>query len=305
MNYGGVHWLGLPPMGKLYSFKSEWNDVTKTLSSPSAPNEKTEKEIDFGFLAREKMIASFSAMKNYGFCVKNNETGRGTIAPTTLGTTNQQRPNMVAIDLYIFSSIVIVNARQAFTTLNWMQGVNTAIREVCTAYCGKYNTDNLGEDGGAELLKLLWLKNPEILKLYGVAFYHLSYNGWDYSGTPAEKAEIYASSRKAWNAKNTADASRKATDAAIYDIEEKGKAKATAITAEGNAEAAIIAAKGVAINAALKGTVDSVNGINPKVAEAIINGKALKDATEGLRPGATLSLGGNMSILAQPGKEGK
>jgi len=282
----GIHYLGIPPMGKLYSFTSEWNDVTKMLSSPSTPNQERGEEVDFGFVARKKRIASFSVMMNAGWVIKNCETGKGAADPTLV---HKPRPDMVAIDFFIFSTIVIVNVNQAFIMTKWTEGVDAIIRRVCTAYSGKYNTDNLGEDGGALLIEMLWKANAEILEKYGVAFYNLAYNGWDYSGTPEEKAEIRRQSRLVWLSKQQAEAKKNETDAAAYDIEKKGDAQAKALEAVGNAQ-----------NKVRNGRVEGFKQMGDQ-AGAIAVAEAMPD----VKPGVTLSFGGALSILAQTGKGGK
>ncbi len=283
----GIHWLGLPPMGRLYSFKSEWNDVTKRRNGTStSPDPGSVSEIDFGFRSREKLIASFSIMRNYGWIATGLETGKGTLVTTTVPTATAARPDMVQIDIYIFTTIIIYSAYQALIMTNWTEGVDAVIRRVCTAYTGNCNTDNLGSDGGQALLAMLWAENKVLKEKYGVIFYNIEYNGWDYSGTPEEKRAIKEASRKVWLAKQTADAYRLETDSLVDRT-----------TKQAVAEAGAINVKGAAANEIREGQFETYRKSGDRDAQM-----ATADAISVSKPNVLSLNGAPIGVLAQPGK---
>ena len=236
-NKKGIAWIGIPFIDKIALFHFEWNDIveenvdgqiTQHIKQMTTEDEKTE---------------FFAVYKTFGFLAESLEVGfdKTKIDPSNKNPSFLDKIRMTyartPIDMVFALTILIVDASKAICTLNWYKGLRGIIRQKCLEYCGDHNIDEIIDDSGENLNKFIMSLNREILDKFGVVITKSSYNGFNFSGTNAERKKMEENAQKAWLAEQDKLAEMQKTDGKVYDITKtaEAQAQATEVTAKANA----------------------------------------------------------------------
>ena len=263
----GLYFIGfIPFVNRVHTFHFSWDEL-----------EKQETKAGFEIKSITMDTAPFSIAKTFAFVAKELEMG----GDETPGDDSQSSQRIV-ITIVLSGRVLIVNVMKALIIANWYKQVSAKVTQICTQWCGIHKIDQLIADAGAELVKEIMKSNAEILEKYGVVFYGLNYNGYEYTG--GNRAEI----EKAMNKRVIAQQEGEA------DLVKAGKkAKEIVITATADAEA--IKLKGIAQADALK-LLREAAGNDPAMMQAL----AIQSTQVN-----TLVLGGTAGVMVGSGSERK
>ncbi|MCX6717420.1 MAG: hypothetical protein NTU76_01960, partial [Candidatus Taylorbacteria bacterium] len=236
----GLYFIGwIPFVNRVHTFHFAWDELAK-------------EEVKSGFEVKSLTMdtALISITKTFAFVAKELEMG-GDKTPSN----EEQSSQRIVITIVLSGRVLIVDVMKALIVANWYKQVNAKITQICTKWCGTHKIDELIADAGAKLIKEIMKSNAEILKKYGVVFYGLNYNGYEYTGGNRDEIEKAMNKRVIAQQEGEADL-----------VKAEKKAKGTVITAGADAEA--IKLKGIAQANALK-LLREAAGDDPAMMQAL------------------------------------
>jgi hypothetical protein len=267
----GLYFIGwIPFVNRVHVFHFAWDELAKEESSGP------------GFEIKARTIDSpdFSPAKTYAFLAKEVEMG---------GDSNTKDEKEIAeriiISLILSGRVLIVDVRKALIISNWYKQVSAMVSQICTHYCGTHKIDELIADAGTALIAEIMAKNPEILERYGVVFYGLNYNGYEYSGE--NKKEVAEAANRRFVAKQKGEATLVERQKEAEALLVMTTAEATRTVQMATAESQAIGMRGKANADALKQLREAAGG-NPAILQAL----AIRDTQV-----TTLALGTNTGVM--------
>lgn len=283
----GLYFIGwIPFVNRIHVFHFAWDELAKEESTGP------------GFEIKARTIDSpfFSPAKTFAFWVKEVEMGgyhaKKQIDDTKSGDPTPDDPDTIAqrlvISLVLSGRVVIVDATKALIISNWYKQVHSIITQACTKYCGRITIDRLIENAGTELVEEIMLKNFELLERYGIVFFDLNYNGYQYAGDNVK--EIEEASTERFQAQQRGQGALAEAQGKAQALLEMATAQATQVEKMAVAEANAIQLKGKANADALK-LLREAAGDDPAVLQAL----AIRDTKV-----TTLALGTNTATMLNP-----